>query len=148
MLVHSLSLVQKLFFLLTCASREVACSHLCSLYFVLITSVSLGMAPLPLPFCTQAAAGKTSLLGGGEDSAPVSFPSPPPSVLSQLLQFLPGRAPSCPLPLAQMPAPFMKLQAEQQRAVSAAFLFTAALAALLAPLAAPGDAAPTCLFLP
>lgn len=62
--------------------------------------------------------------GGGEDSAPVSFPSPPPSVLSQLLQFLPGRAPSCPLPLAQMPAPFMKLQAEQQSCVCCFLIYS------------------------
>lgn len=62
MLVQPLP-VRELFFLLTCASLEVGCSHLCWLYFVLITSVFLGMAPLPLPFCTQAAAGKTSVLG-------------------------------------------------------------------------------------
>lgn len=133
-----------------------------TLYFLLISSITLGTAPFTLQDAAPSTRSRQShFLPGGLSPSP--SPSATPGV-SQVLGFPPGPCSFLSLYLClsvtEMPGPFKELQAEQQRAAAAAqnqaaaaaSLFTAAFGRLLASSAAQlrlcwGMLLAVCLFL-
>jgi len=103
-----------------------------TLYFLLISSITLGMAPLNLQDAALSArSGWSHSLPGGLRPSPSLSATPG---VSQILGFPHGPHPSRPLCLClclvEMPGLFKKLQAEQQRAAAAARSQAAAAASL------------------